>query len=48
LKDVSIYVLVDPRDDLVRYVGKTSEKLETRLKSHMAGSRRGIRTHWFQ
>lgn len=31
----SIYILKDPRNNNVRYVGKTSVKLETRLKQHV-------------
>jgi len=33
---VSIYVLVDPRDQIVRYVGKTRRSLRDRLNGHLA------------
>lgn len=32
----SIYALIDPRDDKVRYVGYTSKKIEDRLRAHIS------------
>jgi hypothetical protein len=39
--DVTIYGLVDPRDSRIRYVGKTSVTLNTRLRAHLNDVRRG-------
>lgn len=38
---VSIYVLVDPRDDRVFYVGKTESKLAVRLRCHICDALAG-------
>jgi hypothetical protein len=35
-KPGTVYVLVDPRDNRVRYVGATTQALKVRLKGHMA------------
>ena len=45
--DWSVYALVDPRDEQIRYVGK-SVSVETRVKAHMRerGTTRKIR--WLQ
>lgn len=42
--NVTIYVLVDPRDGEVRYVGQTKRTLGRRLGGHIAVSKR-LRTH---
>jgi hypothetical protein len=43
---VSIYALFDPRQpDVVRYVGKTYMKIETRRTRHVGEARRGIKNH---
>jgi len=34
--DAAIYALIDPRDDSVRYVGKTVKSLARRLEEHIA------------
>lgn len=42
-----IYVLVDPRDGAIRYVGKTSKPLDVRLRGHISEARKGShRGHW--
>jgi hypothetical protein len=40
-KATSIYVLIDPRTDQVRYVGKTVKPLKDRLSNHLTMARRG-------
>ena len=43
---VSIYALFDPRQpEVVRYVGKTCKKPETRRTRHVGEARRGIKNH---
>lgn len=43
----SIYVLIDPRDGEIRYVGMTGKTLETRLRGRLKDTRcRGHRRHW--
>ena len=43
---VSIYALFDPRKpDVVRYVGKTCMKIETRRTRHVGEARRGLKNH---
>lgn len=43
---VSIYALFDPREpDVVRYVGKTQMKIETRRTRHVGEARRGLKNH---
>lgn len=41
MKDIIIYTLIDPRDDQVRYVGKTNN-LKQRLSSHINRSKSGF------
>ena len=36
-----IYGLIDPRDYKVRYVGKTSQRMKTRLAHHIGQAKRG-------
>lgn len=43
-----IYVLKDPRTDEVRYVGKTSQKLDRRLGQHLRDKKNNHRCHWIQ
>ena len=38
--DCNIYVLVDPRTGLIRYVGKTVRSLDDRLRGHLADAKR--------
>jgi GIY-YIG catalytic domain len=40
---ISIYILIDPRDARVCYVGKTKKKLRLRLLSHLSDVRTGRR-----
>lgn len=42
---INIYTLTDPRTGDVRYVGKTKQNLSDRLQSHLADTRKGIRSH---
>lgn len=42
---VRIYILRDPRDQAVRYVGKTVKSLKERLQVHLASSRYYARRH---
>lgn len=44
-KECSIYALIDPRTDKIRYIGQTYQITETRLRGHINASRRGVRTH---
>jgi hypothetical protein len=39
-----IYGLIDPRDYKVRYVGKTSQRIDRRLEHHLGQARRGKNT----
>lgn len=42
----TIYVLIDPRDNEIRYVGKTNQKLRSRLLKHLRDKNRGHRHNW--
>lgn len=42
----SIYCLVDPRTSEVRYVGKTEQRLESRITAHMRDTTKCHRVHW--
>lgn len=44
----SIYALVDPRDDVVRYVGQTIGALEKRLIEHYTAPRTAPMRDWVQ
>lgn len=44
-KQCTIYVLIDPRDGKIRYVGQTVSKLGSRLSSHIYQARTVNRTH---
>ncbi len=44
-ESVSIYVLIDPRNNEIRYVGKTSTPLQQRLNRHRHDARHGPRSH---
>ena len=44
-RDVSIYVLSDPRTGLVRYVGKTARSIDRRLYEHVCAARNDYRPH---
>lgn len=41
----TIYALIDPRDFSVRYVGKTVEKIQARLRGHISEARRSSKTY---
>lgn len=43
---VKIYVLKDPRTNIVRYVGKTSQTLRRRLTGHLSDRGVNYRTAW--
>lgn len=48
--NIKIYVLVDPRNGQIKYVGKTSGTLEKRLKHHFYNLHKGNNQHkrnWF-
>lgn len=48
---VTIYGLIDPRDGLIRYVGKTVKKPKERLKEHFREANRGrntLRLNWIR
>ena len=44
---VKIYALIDPRDDGVRYVGVTRQKLEARLAQHLKSPTNWRTRAWF-
>lgn len=41
----TIYALIDPRNDEIRYVGQTYQTPQARLRNHLSASKRGVRTH---
>ena len=43
---VLIYALIDPRNDEIRYVGKTTQKVEARITAHMRDKSNCHRVHW--
>ncbi len=43
LKPTTIYVLIDPRDGDVRYIGKTVQRVSERVSDHCAKARMGAR-----
>lgn len=45
MKTGFIYSLVDPHTGEIRYVGKTTQKLHTRLQAHLAPSKILAKTH---
>lgn len=46
MNSVYIYVLIDPRTDEVRYVGKTIQKLNERLKCHCNEKEKSHKNNW--
>ena len=44
---VYIYGLIDPRDHQVKYVGRTSQKIEQRLQHHRGAARRPV-SQWLR
>ncbi len=42
---ICIYVLRDPRNNQIRYVGKTIQKINDRLTSHIRGAKRENNSH---
>src|SRR5712664_3480140 len=47
-KPTFIYGLVDPRTFEVRYIGKTHQSLNARLRAHMLDTGNCHRVHWMQ
>lgn len=47
-KTGSIYALIDPRNNAVRYVGQTIVPLEKRLSDHLSGPTNGKMRAWFK
>ena len=45
-KIIYIYILIDPRDNEIRYVGKTAQKLEARVSAHMRDKSSCHKVHW--
>lgn len=39
---VKIYILIDPRDFLIKYVGQTTSEIEERLYDHIQEAKRGV------
>jgi len=48
LPGMTMYVLLDPRDYSIRYVGETRISLSNRLSSHMHDPRDNARTRWIR
>lgn len=46
MKTTHIYMLIDPRDEMVRYVGKTNQDVKKRLSAHMGDKSNCHRVHW--
>lgn len=46
VESANIYVLIDPRDNEIRYVGKTFGEIEKRLKGHIYDARCRPGTGW--
>lgn len=47
-KSITIYALVDPRTNEVKYVGKTCQNINIRLSSHMRDRRPSKKTNWIK
>jgi hypothetical protein len=45
MKEVHIYKLLDPRDNSIKYIGKTNAELKQRLCSHISEAKRSGRKH---
>lgn len=45
MKTVYIYTLRDPRNNKIRYVGKTIQKPQTRLRAHIRQAQRANKSH---
>ena len=43
--NIKIYALIDPRNEIVRYIGWTSKPLKRRLTDHISDSNRGHNNH---
>ena len=48
MRNIYIYALVDPRDDTIRYIGKTIQSLEKRMKSHLRRRDGTRRARWIE
>jgi len=46
MKTIQIYILIDPRTDEIRYVGKTEQTLSARLNAHMQDKGKCHRVNW--
>lgn len=42
----AIYLLIDPRTDEIRYVGKTTQVIESRITAHLRDASPCHRVHW--
>jgi len=46
MKKIIIYALIDPRDNEIRYIGKTNQILSYRLSAHLREKLNCHRCHW--
>ena len=46
MKTIHIYILIDPRTDEIRYVGKTEQSINARINGHMQDTAKCHRVHW--
>jgi len=46
VKTIHIYILIDPRTDEIRYVGKTEQSINARINGHMQDNTPCHRVHW--
>lgn len=46
--EFKIYVLIDPRTNEIRYVGRTLQKLNNRLKQHLRAKDKSHRVNWIK
>lgn len=46
VKKILIYILIDPRTDEIRYVGKTEQSLSARINAHMQDKCKCHRVNW--
>lgn len=42
---ITIYKLIDPQNDSVKYIGQTHNSLKRRLSDHLSDARRGMKNH---
>jgi hypothetical protein len=48
MKTIKIYILIDPNDGDIKYVGKTTQKLSYRLSAHMREKGKCHRVNWIK